>query len=165
VREALNQLEAEGLLVRSPHMGTKVAEIVIEDAEEIYTIQYLLQSIAVQICARKLTQEDICEAEKLNEQIVAMTSLSSFDPDAVRVLNYGFHRIICGARVYPWLTRIISALWIRLPNRTIWVNPSESRVATQYHKKIIQAIKEGNSIRAGNLMKRHLQRTKRVLYG
>ena len=29
IREALNQLEAEGLLTRSPHVGTKVAEIVI----------------------------------------------------------------------------------------------------------------------------------------
>ena len=44
IREALNHLEAEGLLTRSPHVGTRVAEIVVEDASELYAIQALLQT-------------------------------------------------------------------------------------------------------------------------
>lgn len=165
VREALNQLEAEGLLTRSPHVGTKVAEIVIEDAKELYSIQALLQSSAVQLCARKLTQENIREAEKLNNQIRDMISSDHVDVNAVKILNYRFHRIVCGTSVYPWLTRIISALWIRLPSKTIWLLPDEAKAAVQHHRRIIAAIKKGDSSLAGTLMKRHLQRAERVLYG
>ena len=165
VREALNQLEAEGLLTRSPHVGTKVPEIVIEDAGELYSIQSLLQSSAVQICAGKLTPEKIYEAEKLNTQMNDLISSSNLDVNAVKVLNYRFHMIVCGISVYPWLTRLISALWIRLPSKTIWLVPDEAKAAIQYHKRILEAIKKGDPSLAGALMKRHLQRAEKVLYG
>src|SRR5574342_127744 len=84
IREALNQLEAEGLLTRSPHVGTRVAEIVVEDASELYSIQALLQSSAVQICARKLSEADLREAEKLNQQIEDSLAVSSVDVSAVK---------------------------------------------------------------------------------
>jgi DNA-binding GntR family transcriptional regulator len=38
VREAFHQLEAEGLLTRSPHVGTKVTEMDIGDAKDLYFI-------------------------------------------------------------------------------------------------------------------------------
>ena len=165
IREALNQLEAEGLLTRSPHVGTKVAEIAIEDAKEIYSIQALLQSSALQICTNKLRPEDICEAEKLNGQISDRIRSGDVDVDTIRILNYRFHLIVCGASVYPWLTRIISALWVRLPRKTIWSVPTEAKAAIRYHNGIIQAIKKGDPSLAGALMKRHLHRSKSVLFG
>jgi DNA-binding GntR family transcriptional regulator len=165
IREALNQLIAEGLLTRSPHVGTKVAEIVIEDAKEIYSIQALLQSSAVQICAHKIRLEDICEAEKLNDQINDIILSGNVDLNTVKILNYRFHLIVCGVSVYPWLTRIISALWIRLPKKTVWLIPAEAKAAIRYHNGILRAIKKKDASLAGDLMKRHLQRSKSVLYG
>jgi DNA-binding GntR family transcriptional regulator len=165
IREALNQLEAEGLLTRSPHVGTKVAEIVIEDAKELYSIQALLQSSAVQICARKLSEADIRAAEKYNSQISDMLQSDNVDLNSIKMSNYQFHMIVCGASVYPWLTRLISALWLRLPKKTIWTSPKEAKTAIRYHAKILTAIKKGNAGLAGDLMKKHLQRSQQVLYG
>ena len=165
IREALNQLEAEGLLTRSPHVGTRVAEIVVEDASELYSIQALLQSSAVQICTKKLADADIREAEKLNQQIEDTLASGTADVNAVKILNYRFHMIVCGITVHPWLTRLISALWIRLPNKTIWTIPAEARTAVRFHKKILEAIKKREAALAGTLMKDHLQRSHKVLYG
>jgi DNA-binding GntR family transcriptional regulator len=165
IREALNQLEAEGLLTRSPHVGTKVAEIMIEDARELYSIQALLQSSAVQICAKKLPETDIRAAEKLNGQINDMLQSDDVDLNSIKLSNYQFHMAVCGASVYPWLTRLISALWIRLPKRTIWTSPKEAAAAIRYHAKILAAIKKGDAGLAGELMKKHLQRSQHVLYG
>jgi DNA-binding GntR family transcriptional regulator len=165
VREALNRLEAEGLLTRSPHVGTRVAEIVVEDASELYAIQALLQSSAVQICAKKLSEANIRDAEKLNNQIADVVSSGNVDVNAVKILNYRFHTIVCGASVHSWLTRLISALWIRLPNKTIWLLPNEAKIAVKYHKKILEAIKKRDAVLAGTLMKEHLQRSHKVLYG
>ena len=165
VREALNQLEAEGLLTRSPHVGTRVAEIVVEDAGELYAIQGLLQSSAVQLCARKLSETCITDAEKLNGQIQDILTSANVNVSAVKILNYRFHMIVCGSSVYPWLTRLISALWIRLPHKTIWSMPHEAKTAIKYHKRILAAIKKRDAILAGTLMKEHLQRSHKVLYG
>jgi DNA-binding GntR family transcriptional regulator len=165
IREALNQLEAEGLLARSPHVGTRVAEIVVEDARELYSIQALLQSSAVQICTKKLSDADIREAEKLNNRIGDILSSTRVDVDAVKILNYRFHMIVCGVSVYSWLTRLISALWIRLPNKTVWRTASEARVALKYHKKILEAVKRRDGVMAAKLMKEHLQRSLKFLYG
>ena len=165
IREALNQLEAEGLLTRSPHVGTRVAEIVVEDASELYSIQALLQSSAVQICTKKLSETNIRDAEKLNNQIEDIVSSGSVDVSAVKILNYRFHTIVCGISVHPWLTRLISALWIRLPNKTIWLLPNEAKIAVKYHKKILEAIKKRDAVLAGRLMKEHLQRSHKALYG
>ncbi len=165
VREALNQLEAEGLLTRSPHVGTKVAEIAIEDASELYSIQSLLQSSAVQICAKKLTDQNLRDAEKLNNQIADIIASETPDVSAAKILNYRFHLIVCGASIHPWLTRLVSALWIRLPGKTVWLIPDEAKAAVQYHREIIEAIRRGDPALAGDLMKQHLERAKRVLYG
>jgi DNA-binding GntR family transcriptional regulator len=165
VREALNQLEAEGLLTKSPHVGTKVAEIVVEDAKELYSIQALLQSSAVQICAKKIPEADIREAEKLNGQIRDVIESGKLDLASIKISNYRFHLIVCGMSVYPWLTRLISALWIRLPSKTVWTRPAEARAAIQYHERILDAIKKRDEIRAAGLMRKHLQRSQRVLYG
>ena len=165
IREALNQLEAEGLLTRSPHVGTRVAEIVVEDASELYSIQALLQSSAVQICTKKLSETNIRDAEKLNNQIEDIVSSGNVDVSAVKILNYRFHTIVCGISVHPWLTRLISALWIRLPNKTIWLLPNEAKIAVKYHKKILEAIKKRDAVLAGTLMKEHLQRSHKALYG
>ena len=84
---------------------------------------------------------------------------------AIRILNYRFHLIVCGASVYPWLTRIISALWIRLPSKTVWSVPTEAKAALRYHNDIIRAIKKGDASLAGALMEKHLHRSKSFLFG
>ena len=165
IREALNQLEAEGLLTRSPHVGTRVAEIVVEDASELYAIQAVLQSSAVQLCAKKLSEADILEAQKLNSEIEDLVRAGRADVDAIKILNYRFHMLVCGSAIHPWLTRLISALWIRLPPRTIWYLQKEARVAVKYHRQIVKAIRQADGVLAGRLMKEHLQRSHKVLYG
>jgi len=165
IREALNQLEAEGLLTRSPHVGTRVAEIVVEDAADLYAIQSLLQSSAVQICAKKLSETDIRDAEKLNSEIADLVHAGHPNVNDIKILNYRFHMLVCGNTVYPWLTRLVSALWIRLPPRTIWSVRKEARIAVKYHRQILEAIKRGDGVLAGTLMKEHLQRSHKVLYG
>ena len=69
IREAFHQLEAEGLLTKHPHVGSRVTEMDVKDARELYSIQSLLQGTAVQICAYKLRDENIVEAERLNNEM------------------------------------------------------------------------------------------------
>jgi DNA-binding GntR family transcriptional regulator len=163
VREAFHQLVAEGLLMRSAHLGTKVNEMHAGDAKELYFIQSLLQGTAVQIAAGKLSEDSILEAERLNLEMKKLGG-GETDVKALRVLNYKFHMILCGASVYPWLTRLIAALWVRFPSQSLWLIPGRPMMSIRQHEKIIGAIRKGDPILAGSLMRKHLESSMRVLY-
>lgn len=164
IREAFNRLEAEGLLTRHPHMGTKVTEMDIKDAKELYLIQSLLQGTAVQICTKKLTEEDIREAEGLNNHMRKLAK-GKTDVKGLRVTNYKLHMILCGIKIYPWFTRLISALWVRFPTQSLWLMPNRPKNSIQQHEKIINAIKKRDEILAGSLMRKHLESSRKALYG
>jgi DNA-binding GntR family transcriptional regulator len=164
IREAFYQLEAEGLLTKHPHVGTKVTEMDIKDATELYSVQALLQGTAVQISAQKLTGKDIHKAEKHNKGMRRMCS-KTIDMKGLRVANYKLHMILCGAEVYPWLTRMISALWILFPSQKYWLIAGKPKDSVDYHEKIIEAIKQRDGILAGSLMREHLENSRKALYG
>lgn len=52
VREALRQLEAEGLVVNVPQVGMFVASVTRQDAELIYTIRGVLEGLAARLFTR-----------------------------------------------------------------------------------------------------------------
>ena len=163
IREAFYQLEAEGLLTRSPHIGTTVTSLEIEDSKELYHIQALLQSTALQICCNKLRKEDIAEAKTLNNEMKKLIRIK-IDVKLIRVVNYKFHMILCGKNVYPWLTRLISALWIRLPTQSLWLMPKRPMLIVRQHEKILNAVKKKDAFSAGSLMREHLESSMTTLF-
>ena len=164
VREAFHQLEAEGLLVRNPHVGTKVNDMDIGDPRELYLIQSLLQGIAVRICTNKLKQKDLLQVEELNREMGEICR-RKVDVKGLRVANYKLHMILCGVNIHPWFTRLISALWIRFPTQTLWLIPNRPRVVIQEHEKIIEAVKKRDELLAESSMREHLESSLKALYG
>lgn len=164
VREAFHHLEAEGLLTRKPHVGTTVTSMGVEDAKELYKMQSLLQGVAVQICNNKLSDEDIAEADRLNLQMKKMIR-KKIDVKLIRVINYKFHMLLCGVNIYPWLTRTISALWIRLPTQSIWMVPERPPLIVREHENILNAVKKKDGVLAGTLISEHLDNSLHTLYG
>lgn len=59
VREALRQLESEGLVEVVPHRGPIVARLKPEQAEGIYQVRVELEGLACELFARNATDEDI----------------------------------------------------------------------------------------------------------
>ncbi|PWC26482.1 GntR family transcriptional regulator [Teichococcus aestuarii] len=51
VREALRQLEAEGLVTLRPHRGPSVAAVTAEDARHLYGVRGVLVGYAARLCA------------------------------------------------------------------------------------------------------------------
>ncbi len=156
VREAIRQLEAEGLLEERPQGGAKVTQLDVGDVQELYSVHSLLQAAAVQISAQKLSDHDINEAEKLNHEMKGLAS-GKLDIDGLRILNYKLHLILCGLNVYPWVTRAISALWVRFPTRSVWEVKGVPRLIIGQHEKVIKAVKRRDGMAAGRLMKKHLE--------
>lgn len=58
VREAIRQLEAEGLLVSVPHRGPEVRRITLDEARQLYAFRALLEGHAGEQFARSGTEEE-----------------------------------------------------------------------------------------------------------
>src|SRR5690625_3833023 len=58
IREALTQLEMEGLIELIPHKGAVVTPITKQDIEEIYIIRSTIEGIVVQQSLPHLTSKD-----------------------------------------------------------------------------------------------------------
>src|ERR1700739_2717322 len=56
VREALRQLEAEGLVISYPHRGTVVAELSPEEIEEVFFIRITLETTVLQLAVPRMTE-------------------------------------------------------------------------------------------------------------
>lgn len=63
VREALRQLETEGLIHTTPHRGPSVARLSMEDAASIYQIRGALEALAAQLFALNASDVQVAELE------------------------------------------------------------------------------------------------------
>ena len=66
VREALMQLELEGLVKNIPNKGAVVVGISEQDVEDIYEIRIRIEGLAARLCAEKITDEELEELEELD---------------------------------------------------------------------------------------------------
>src|SRR5437879_11686681 len=65
VREALRQLDAEGLITIVPNRGAIVPALSPEDIEELFTIRALLEPEVLKASVPHLTQADFQHAESI----------------------------------------------------------------------------------------------------
>jgi DNA-binding GntR family transcriptional regulator len=80
VREALQILQSEGLVVTVPHVGATVAPISRESILEVFTIMEGLEMVATRVAAERATSADI---EELTQIVGGMD----------RVLTAGLHEM------------------------------------------------------------------------
>ncbi len=92
VREALAELEKEGLVITSPRKGTYVKSFELSDIEEIYTLRALLEGFAVSLALDRLQEQDLDYLRDLLNQIVEMAEKK--DVIEVSRLNMQFHKKI-----------------------------------------------------------------------
>ena len=64
VREALRQLELEGLVEIIPNKGARVTGITKKDIEDIYQIRYLLEGLSARWATEHVTEELIDKMEE-----------------------------------------------------------------------------------------------------
>lgn len=92
VREALHQLQSEGLVVNIPHSGATVAPISPTDVSEVFALMEGLERIALRFAANLMSADDLASLKlAVNEMDAAV---SDEDGERWGQLNSAFHRDI-----------------------------------------------------------------------
>ena len=65
IREAIAQLELDGLAKTLPNRGTVVATVTVKDIADIYDIRMRIEGLAARLAAVNMTNEDLKELEEI----------------------------------------------------------------------------------------------------
>ena len=159
VREALNQLHAEGFIDRIPHTGIYVKEIDIDYLKQIYPIRGLLEGYAASIAIPLLSDNDLEKLNKIIKRIDTLIENKNFK--SVIESNYYFHMTIyrpCGNdQLLKMIDDLIdNTIRVRITYDLI---PERAAASNQEHKRILDAILKKQTQKAGRLIDKHIQET------
>lgn len=155
IREALRQLEAEGILEHIPYKGVQVAEVKLEDVKEIYMIRAALEALATQVAVPSLNGVYIQRLEDLQARMDEHIAKAEFH--TLRKLNFEFHILIYQSAGMPQLLQIIKSLWTKFPWDTLHVLPGRAPKSAEEHRLIISAIRDENVKLAGQRIREHIE--------
>lgn len=144
VREALVQLEAEGLIRIHPHRGAVVAALSVEDIDELVRLRVMLEPMLLEQSAPRLTAEDY----QALDQILAeySTDLATHSIESFGKLNSDLHGVLYHRANLPRTESIVMTLLQandRYARMQISYTAGEDR-ADHEHKEIVHLCRIGD---------------------
>jgi DNA-binding GntR family transcriptional regulator len=93
IREALRQLEQEGLVTRYNNRGCFVTDFTDEDVREVFSLRSSLECMAIEWAAPHFAMEDIEALRQLIEE--QRQAVAARDFTGLAVLDMRFHEFVC----------------------------------------------------------------------
>ncbi|WP_433789035.1 GntR family transcriptional regulator [Actinoplanes sp. CA-252034] len=158
VREALQRLHNEGWVDLRPALGAFVHVPTEEEADQLLATRTLLEAESARLAAKNATPEQV---ERLRElQRAGEQALSEDSQVALVEANAALHAHL----VEMSGNKVLAQLIAMVDRRVRWyyspIARSRGREAWDEHAVMIDVIAEGNARRAGELMRKHTERTR-----
>ncbi|WP_270043421.1 GntR family transcriptional regulator [Solirubrobacter ginsenosidimutans] len=149
IREALLQLEGQGLVEVEPNRGAVVRTFDRDDVLDLYEVRALLEPAAAARAAQRISAADI---ERLDE----LCADASVEEQIVN--NEAFHRIILEAAGSPRLeVAMRAASGIPRAFRSVFWHDDRQRAESMLcHRRIVSAFRAGDSQLAEAVMRMHI---------
>jgi DNA-binding GntR family transcriptional regulator len=163
IREALRLLASSGILEIRANRGMFVRELQIKEVEELYDIRAALEVLAGERAAELIDEEDLPVLEKWMQEMAACVEAN--DTDAYYRANIAFHAAIVEISGNANLLSIYEGVCkqMSLFRRISLSLPGQLRLSLQRHKKIVEAVRSKDSVKAANVMRNHTLEAKKVL--
>lgn len=156
VREALRQLELEGLVQIIPNKGAYVTGITEKDVKDIYMIRSLLEGLCAKWACKHITKEQMDEMEE--NVYLAKFHAEKGHLEQLAELDNRFHDIMyeaCDSKMLEHTLKDFHQYVLRVRKKTL-NNANRGLASNQEHEMIMEAIKEKNGEKAQMLANRHM---------
>lgn len=163
IREALRQLESEGLISYERNKGMEVIKLSIKQLQEIYDLRALLEGYAVRISMKQITNKDITFLTSLHKNLI--NAAKNKDIRAWLQNNSLFHGYFRDKAGNENLSQMITMLKRRTFN---YQNMSLSYASyfetyIEHHAAIIEACKKRDADLAEQAMRHHVLMTNQAI--
>ncbi|MBQ6000265.1 MAG: GntR family transcriptional regulator [Clostridia bacterium] len=158
LREALCQLELEGLVECIPNKGAVVLGVSEQDVNDIYAIKLTLEGLAARLAAERITQEELTDLEEtLN---LTEFYVNKDDLNKILELDSRFHDVICKASKNRPLRSMMGSFhnFIKVARHKSLTNPGRPSLMLEEHRKLLDAISKGDGELASHLAFDHTNR-------
>jgi len=157
VREALRQLELEGLVQIIPNRGAFVTGIQAKDVRDIYMIRALLEGLCARWACENITKEQI---EAMEENVyLAEFHAGKGHMEQMAELDNQFHHILydaCNSKILEHSLIDYHDYVLRIRRKTL-STIERSTQSNKEHRGIMEAIKAGNADLAERLADEHMR--------
>lgn len=156
VREALRQLELEGLVNIVPNKGAYVTGISDKDVHDIYMIRSIMEGLCVRWATENITKEQLDELD----EIIVLSSyhLEKGNLEQLTELDGRFHQVLYDASQSRILDHVLSDFhkYVQRARGTSVKEEERAVKSIEEHKEILNAIQEKDADRAEKLTTLHV---------
>ena len=160
VREALRQLEADGLISNIPNRGAYVTGLTRRDISDLFDLRALFEVQAAEWAIKRIGSEDI---DRLSESLDFMEFYTLRD-DVEKVLSFNsqFHSIIYAGTKNRMIQKTLSIYHTYLkysaPHKTY--TEESLKAILEEHKAILEAFEARNVAAGRKAMEFHMEQSK-----
>lgn len=159
VREALRQLQLEGLVEIIPNRGAFVKGITAKDVEDIYNIRARLEGLCAKMAAKSISQEQL---DHLTEIVLLAKFYEQQDDYAhLAAMDSQFHEVLyeaCGSKMLQNLLTDYHQYVHRVRRHSL-EHQERAAKSTLEHEEILNAIRKRDMQLADELATKHILNT------
>ncbi len=164
VREAIRQLELEGLVQSIPNKETVVRGVSEEDVQDIFMIRSRLEGMAARLAAERITPQEL---EELKE-VLELTEFYVTKNDLVHIgeLDHRFHDMLYKATKSKILKQVLSDFhtYVQKTRMESLATPGRAICLLKEHTAIFDAVKNKDGQRAEELTNKHINEVSKNMH-
>lgn len=158
VREAIRQLEGDGLVTHVPRVGATIRRLDHAEISELYDMRSVLEGTAARFAARAASEVELDELAAIHTQMKAAEGREIYH------LNSAFHAALLNAARNRFLVKAVGAIHTTL----LILGPStleqdeRAASANDEHARVIAALRARDQDTAETAMRAHIEAAHRA---
>ena len=165
VREALQKLEALGLVVQTANKSARIFELSATDITNIFQVRQTLEGLAISLAAHHLESG---EKQRLQSLVKRMRALvRSRDYPKLFAADKEFHRTIWNLSGNQFLVRILSRLLLPyfgfIASRGYHIHQDDPEYVPRVHQEILDALSTRDGDHAQSVIVKILERSRQLM--
>jgi len=159
IREALKQLELEGLVMSIPNKGVYVKGFSPRDIDDMFEIRLALEGLAIQFAIERMDEVHLAKIKDVFELMEFYTLKN--DQDKVNDLNILYHETIYQATQSTYFEQLLKDIhyYVSVTSRHSITQPERLETALIEHRAILDAIIEEDKEKAKKTIQKHIRKT------
>lgn len=158
IREAIRKLELEGLVVMTPRKSAEVASITEEDLTDVLEVRRVLESLAIDLACKNITNDIIAELE--DNLVRFNAAVKKNDITEIATTDVEFHETIYKSTGNRRLIQILNNLREQMYRyRLEYIKDRQTRDNLVIeHRRIIDALRERDKEKGKKAILNHIEK-------
>jgi|SRR5215217_4345257 len=160
VREAIQILEADGLIESEPYKGKRVKPLTLKEVEELYSLREQFEAFAI----RRVVERGIDVSELHRHSDAMFEAAERDDLNALNTADQAFHRCLIRLADHDLMLGFWDNLYLRIRQIMALRNSAnrDLRAVARNHPPIIEAIENRDMILAISLISDHTRSASQI---